>query len=158
MFGCWFRFLEPIGSWLVGSVGCLWSPYPLWVPQSSPKLFHKTSSSLLMFGCESLHLLQIAAGWSLSEDSYARYQTASISLIVSGIGTCPWNGSHFVPATVWPFHSLYAIFISEFLVGWKIFGWRFCGWLGVLNLPLGVLPNHMKQLLQLASLTARNLS
>jgi hypothetical protein len=34
---------EPPRFRLVNSVGFLWSLYPLWVPQSLPQLFHKTS-------------------------------------------------------------------------------------------------------------------
>jgi hypothetical protein len=39
-----------------------------------------------MFSCGSLHLFPLTAGWSLSEDSYARLLPASITiqLIVSG--------------------------------------------------------------------------
>ena len=48
-----------------------------------------------MFDCGDLHRFQLAVGWSLSEDSYARFLSASItvSLIVSGVGIYPWDGS-----------------------------------------------------------------
>jgi hypothetical protein len=48
-----------------------------------------------LFGCGGQHLSESAAGCSLSEDSYARLLNASmaVSLIVSAIGACPWDGS-----------------------------------------------------------------
>jgi hypothetical protein len=45
------------------------------LPNSSTRL----PELLLMFGCGSLHLVQSAAGWILSEDSYARFLSASIA-------------------------------------------------------------------------------
>jgi len=60
----------------------------------------------LMFGCGSLHLFWSAYGWSLSEDSYARLLSASIkrvSLVVSGICSCSWDGSQFGAIIDWPF-------------------------------------------------------
>ena len=64
---------NPQGSELVDSVGLLVEPLSLLgssilPPNSSTRLPEPGP----MFGCGSLHLFQSAAGWSLSEDSYAR--------------------------------------------------------------------------------------
>jgi hypothetical protein len=50
----------------------------------------------LKFGCGSLHLFSSPAGWSLSEDSYASL------LIVSGIGSWPWDESQVGAVIGWP--------------------------------------------------------
>jgi hypothetical protein len=58
----------------------LWSTCPLWVPQFFPQLFRETPELHLKFGCESFSaFVPLAAGWSLSEDSYARLLSASIT-------------------------------------------------------------------------------
>jgi hypothetical protein len=47
------------------------------------------------FGCGYLHWSESVAGGSLSEHSHVRLLSASIirvSLTVSGIGACPWDG------------------------------------------------------------------
>jgi hypothetical protein len=90
---------SPQGSKLVGSVGLpvesLSSSGPSVLPQSLPQ----DSELYLMFGCGSLNLFLLAIEWSLSEDSYARLLSASItvSLIGPEIGSCPWDGSQFGP-------------------------------------------------------------
>jgi hypothetical protein len=85
----------------------LWSPSSLWVPQCFSNFSTRLPELHLMFGCGSLHLFTLAARWSLSEDSYARLLsvTITVSLIASGIGSCPWDGSQFGAVISWPFPS-----------------------------------------------------
>ena len=49
------------------------------VPQSLHQLFYKTPELHLIFGYRLLHLFTLAAQWSLSEDSYARLLSVSIT-------------------------------------------------------------------------------
>jgi hypothetical protein len=96
---------KPPGSSLVDSVGLLWSSYLLQVPPFFQQLFYKTPQLCLMFDCGSLHQFQSVAGWSLSEDRYAKPSSASItraSLEVSGIDSCPWVESQVSPVIDWP--------------------------------------------------------
>jgi hypothetical protein len=69
-----------------------------------------------MFGC-GWSLFQSAAWWSLSEDSHARLLPTSIrvSLIVLGIGACPWDGSQIGLLLVGHSLSLRSIFVPIFL-------------------------------------------
>ena len=67
---------------LIDSVGLLLeSLFPPGPSILSPTLPHVFPSSVysLVFGCGSLHLFWSAAGWSLSEDNYARLLPASIT-------------------------------------------------------------------------------
>ena len=80
LFGWWFIIWEPTvvqASWL------FWSSCRVTIPSISLTLFFNSSKSLselsLKFGCGYLHLFQSAAGWSLTEDSYARLPSASIT-------------------------------------------------------------------------------
>ena len=72
---------------------------------SSPNSSTRFPELDLVFDYWPLCLFPLATGWSLSENSYARYLSASItlSLIVSGIGSCPWSGSQFWPDFGWSF-------------------------------------------------------
>jgi hypothetical protein len=59
-----------------------------------------------MFVCGSLNLFLSVAEWSLSEYSYAKglsARTRDGQLIVSGIGSCPQDGSKVGPIIGWPF-------------------------------------------------------
>ena len=71
-----------------------------------------------MFGCASLHVFQSAAGWILSEDSYARLLSTCITrvtLIVSGTDACPWDVSQVGMVIGWQFpHS--PLCVTAFLV------------------------------------------
>ena len=80
---------------------------PPTLPQDSP-------SSYLMFGCEFLYLFPLVAGWSHSEDSHVRllYASITVSLIVSGIGACPWDGSQVGLVIGWPFSQSLLHFLS----------------------------------------------
>ena len=74
----WRISLEsPQGSRLVDSVGLPVEFLVLWVPESFPQLFHKTPQALSNV-C-SPHLFPSVAGWSFSEDSYARLPSANIT-------------------------------------------------------------------------------
>jgi hypothetical protein len=55
----------------------LWSSYPLQVCSPSSYSPLGLSELHLLFNCRCLHLSESAAGWSLSEDSLARYLSAS---------------------------------------------------------------------------------
>ena len=55
-----------------------WKLCPLQVPQYSPSSSLRFSALHLMFQCESLHPFPLACGKSISEYSYARFQSASI--------------------------------------------------------------------------------
>ena len=68
---------SPQESRLVGSIGLLQSLSGSL--NTSPNSSARLLELCLMFGCESLHLFQSAAGWSLSEDSYARLLFVSIT-------------------------------------------------------------------------------
>ena len=93
-----------------------------------------------MFGCGSLHLFQSAAGWSLSDDTYARLLSTNItvSLILSGISACPWDG-FFSWDGCWlaiPSVSAPSLFLHFLQIGQNL-GEKFCGWVGVLISSLG---------------------
>jgi len=64
-------------------------------PQAPPNVWPWVSAS------------ESAAGWNVSEDSHVRFLSASIreylSLIVSGIGAYPWDGSQVGPVIGWLF-------------------------------------------------------
>lgn len=64
-------------SRLVDSVGLLMEslspPFPSILPHCCP-------TELCLFGCGSLYLFWSAVGWSLSEDSYAKLQSAIITV------------------------------------------------------------------------------
>ena len=72
-FGWWLSLWEPQGSRLVDSVGL---PVEFLSPPGSsnlsPTLSQDFPGVLFDVWSGSLHLFQPAAGWSLSEDSYAR--------------------------------------------------------------------------------------
>jgi hypothetical protein len=74
LFGWWFRLWEPPRvqvSWLCWP-SCRFSVLFAFFNPAPTKLH-------LMFVCESLHLFPLAAGWSLSEDSYIRFLSVSIT-------------------------------------------------------------------------------
>ena len=75
----------PQGSWLVGPLVVLLTFHKASMVPSNVELWLSAS-------------LSISCG-SLSEESYARFKFASItiSLIVLGIGSYPWDGSQFGP-------------------------------------------------------------
>ena len=82
--------------------------YPMQVPQSFP---YNSSTKFFkihpLFSCGFLPLFQSAAGWSTSEDSYSRLppvcKSNRVSLIVSGIGSCPSYGFQIGQVIGWPF-------------------------------------------------------
>lgn len=83
-----------------------------------------------MFGCSSLHLC------SLAEEYYARLLVCMhkrVSLIVSWIGYCPWDGLQFRPVIVSYFLHLCSTFVPTHLVGRTHVGQRFCGCVAVLQ-------------------------
>lgn len=108
---------------------------------------HNSSTRLikltLMFECESMHLFPWPAGWNLSEDSYARFLYASItvSFIVSEFLT---HGMDHELSHSFVVHSLSLcnIFIPALLVGRTNLEPRFSGWVGDLIPTLGVLPGY----------------
>ena len=57
----------------------LWSPYSLWGSQLFPQLFHKSPRVLSNLWLWNLASFQSVAGWILSEDSYIRLLSASIT-------------------------------------------------------------------------------
>jgi hypothetical protein len=73
----------------------LWSPYPFGAhsPSSCSSIRVPKLHPLVV----SQYLAESAAGWSLSEDSHARLLPVCrhnrVSLTVSGIGACSWDGS-----------------------------------------------------------------
>ena len=80
----------------------LQSCYPLWVLQSFPQFF-QLSELCVMFGCGSLHLS--SAGWRLSGRQLCQAPVCKhnrVSLIVSGTGSCQWDGSHVELVIGWP--------------------------------------------------------
>ena len=76
-----------------------------------------------MFGCGYLHPFWSTTVCSLSGDSYARVLPASktVSLIASGTGSCPWDGSQVGPL-VGHSLSLCSNFVPGLLVGRTNFG------------------------------------
>jgi hypothetical protein len=70
LFGWWFSLWEHPGPRLVDSVGLLVESLSFSDPQFLSQLLHKTLRAPSNVWCESLHLVPLAAGWSLSEDSY----------------------------------------------------------------------------------------
>lgn len=88
-------------SWLCWSFCGV--PISLEGPQSFPHLFHESPQAPSSV-CGSLYPSQSAVGWSISEDSFARLLAVSIrvSLVVSGIGACSWDGSLVGPLIAWP--------------------------------------------------------
>jgi hypothetical protein len=91
-----------------------------------------------MFGCGSLYLFPLAAGWSPSEDSYTRILSASItvSLVVSGIVFAHGMGLNLGLSLVGHSLCLCSIFVPEYLGVRTNFGQSFCGWVAVL-IPSG---------------------
>jgi hypothetical protein len=57
----------------------LWTPYPFQVPPSLLQVFYKIPELGPLFGYWALQVFLSAAGWSLSEDSYARPLAAHIT-------------------------------------------------------------------------------
>lgn len=105
------------GPRLVGSIGFLVtllkplgpSVLPVTLPQGS--LYSLYSLHCPVFGCEAQWLFGSAAGWSLSEDSYARLLSASkaVSLLMSGLALSHGGGLRLVQGLVG--HSLHLCFI-----------------------------------------------
>jgi hypothetical protein len=91
-------------SRLIDSVGLLVDFLFILGPSISCQLLHKLPKPHPMFHSSFLILFQSPAGWSLSEYSYARLLSTSItvSLIVSGVGACPWDRSQVGPVVGWP--------------------------------------------------------
>jgi hypothetical protein len=93
-----------------------------------------------MFGCGSLHLVPlVGCSVELSEDSHARlFKQNNVSLIVLEIGSCAWDWSQTGTVMSWPFPP------SLQLLHPCIFSRqdKFCGWVGVLIPPRGVLPHY----------------
>ena len=78
LFGWWVTLWESPSvqvSWLAGSSNRLPVPLQALNPFSSKRL----PETCPMIGCGSLHLFQSGAGWRLSEDSYAKLLSASIT-------------------------------------------------------------------------------
>ena len=82
-----------------------------------------------MFGCESLHLFLSAAGWSLSEDSYARLLSASITEYCQGLVLAYGMGFKLGQSLVVHPLNLCSIFVPALLVGRTDFGLKVL-WLG----------------------------
>jgi hypothetical protein len=104
-----------------------------------------------MFGCGSLHLSESAASWNLSEDNHSKAlvcKHSRVSLIVSGIYACPWDGSLVGLVIGWPFFQSVPFHLLAFLVGRIHFSPKFCGWVGVTITPLGFLSGYRRWSLQ----------
>ena len=78
VFGCDSVFRSPEESRLINWI-FLWSPVLFGSLILSPNSSVGLLQLHLLFGCESLHLFPLAVGWSLSEDSYARFLSGSIT-------------------------------------------------------------------------------
>jgi hypothetical protein len=90
MYGLWFlvqslRAPRVQVSWVCWSSGGVPIQFQAFNP--SPNSSIRVSELCPMLGWQSLHLFQSAAGWSLSEDSYARLLSACITvplIVVTG--------------------------------------------------------------------------
>ena len=118
VFGWWISLWLLPKVWLVVFVG-----HPVgFLSPSGPSIFPPNSSIRVpdlhsMFDCVYLQLFQSAAGWNLSEDSYAPvYKHNRILLIMSGTGVCPWCVFKIWPVIGWPFLHLCTIFVPAFLL------------------------------------------
>ena len=78
-----------------------------------------------MFDCGSLYLFQSAAGW-ISQRTVIPGIDNTVSFIVSRIGPCPWNGSHFGSVIGW----IGSILVSVLIEGRTSFGAKvlWVGW------------------------------
>ena len=95
---------RPQRSMLIASVGLLEYIAPLGSSIFPPNSSTGLPELCVMFGCGSLHLIQPAAGWNFSEDSYAPIcKNNGVALTVSGSGACPRDGSQAGPDTGWSF-------------------------------------------------------
>ena len=74
-------------------------------PSLPPPSFTRFLEFCTISGCMFLHLFPSAAGWSLSEDSYASLlscKCSRIPLVVSWVGSHSWDGSQVRPVIGWP--------------------------------------------------------
>lgn len=74
LFGWWFRLWEPQGSRFVDSLDL-----PVKFLNLFPNSFERLPKLHLLLVCGSLNLLESAARWSFSEDSYARLLYVTIT-------------------------------------------------------------------------------
>jgi hypothetical protein len=114
LFGWQFNLWEPRGFRLVDCWSSCGVPTPLQGPQSLPQLTHKSPqapctdwlwvSSSIWVSCSRVEsLTERLARLPLSSIT----ECNQISMIVSGIGACPWDRSLVGPVVAWPFpHSL----------------------------------------------------
>ena len=119
-------FGNPRKSRLVGHVDFSVEFLFLLGPSVYPTPSTRLSELRLMFGYASLYLSQSAVGWSLSEDSYARVLSAcltELSLIGSGIGSYPRDGSQFGASPL----SLFCLCPCTSCRQDTSLGQRFCG-------------------------------
>lgn len=100
VFGCCLSLWEPPRSkisWLCWSLCGVHEVKPQVLPPSPCQFLHKTPELHLMFGFGSLHLFQLAAGWSLLEDNNVRLLTVCknnrVSFTISEIVSCLWDKS-----------------------------------------------------------------
>jgi hypothetical protein len=70
--------LSPYGPRMVDPVSVL-DPSGSYSSSSHPPFLQDSPKLHLMFGCGSLHLFPSVAGWSLSDDNWARHQSMSIA-------------------------------------------------------------------------------
>jgi hypothetical protein len=96
-----FNSVSPYGPVYLTLEVFLWCPWLLELSQSLSPLIYLLTSNFWMWISESFS----AAGWSLSEDSYARLLSVSITVssIVSCVGSLLWDWSHFGSVIAWFF-------------------------------------------------------
>ena len=125
-------------SWHWGSFYGL--PIPLETLNSLPKR-HPGLCPMLGYGC--LHLILSGAGWTLSEDKYAKVLSGSIrKYFLSNVRdwwlsmgwVSIWAGCLAIPSFSAPSFCLHFLYTGQFWGG-KVFGL-----VGVIHSPLGALP------------------
>jgi hypothetical protein len=96
-------FVSPHDPRSVDSVGLL----VVFLTPLVPSIFYSSTRPhspqlCLLFSCGFQYLFPSVAWWNLSEASYGRLLSASrVSLIVSGVGSLSWDGSHFGSVISW---------------------------------------------------------
>jgi len=149
--GWQFSLYKPHGHRLVDYVGLLVVSLTTLAPSVLPPPLQQDSPQFyLMFDCGSLHQFPAVAGWSLSDDSYARLLSASIAeyhwLHPGRLSLMTWASS-------WASHWLAILSISgpssllHILYTGKIMVQGFSGWVSNPISPLEVLPGYGRWLI-----------
>ena len=120
-----------------------------------PQLFHKTPWPLLNVWPWVFSSVSVS-GWAeplreqLCQASVCKH--SRVPLIMSGTDAFPWDGSQILGWLLLAIPSVSAPSLSMHLTR-QIWGQKFCGWVGVLIIPLGILFGYRRLPLKVPWLT-----